>query len=75
MVDHCLKEPYGPGLDVRFSYRARRAREGRRVKQAICLANLFWFQPDSLGDILIPSFLQPFTGGHGQDVSCELNKV
>ena len=24
--------------------------------------------------MLIPSFLEPFTGGPGQEVSCELNK-
>ena len=32
------------------------------------------FQPDSGGDVLISFVLQPFTGGPGQDVSCELNK-
>ena len=34
----------------------------------------YLFQPDSGGDILISSFLQPFTGGPGQNVSCEINK-
>ena len=33
-----------------------------------------WFWPDSGGDVLIPSFLQPFTGRLGQVVSSELNK-
>ena len=34
----------------------------------------YLFQPDSGGDILISSFLQPFTGGHDQDVFCELKQ-
>ena len=33
-----------------------------------------WFQSDSEGDVLISSFLQPFTCGPGKGVSCELNK-
>ena len=33
-----------------------------------------WFQPDSIGNVLISSFLQPLTCGPGQDVSSELNK-
>ena len=33
------------------------------------------FQPDSGGDMLISSFLQPFTEGPGQDVSCELKGI
>ena len=28
-----------------------------------------WFRPVSGGDMLISPFLQPFTGGPGQDVS------
>ena len=38
------------------------------------LLNISWFQLDSRGDVLISSFLKPFTGGPGQDVFCELNK-
>ena len=34
-----------------------------------------WLQPDSRVDVLISSFLQSFTEGPGQDVSCELNKA
>ena len=37
-------------------------------------ASISWFQSASRGDVLISSFLQPFTGEPGQDVSCELNK-
>ena len=33
-----------------------------------------WFKPDSRGVVLISYFLQPITGGPGQDVSCEPNK-
>ena len=33
-----------------------------------------WFQPDSGGDVLISSLVQPFTGGPGQDISYKLNK-
>ena len=33
-----------------------------------------WFWPASGGDVLLSSFLQPYTGGPGQDVSCKLNK-
>ena len=33
-----------------------------------------WFPPGWGGDVLISSFLHPFTGGSGQDVSCELKK-
>ena len=34
----------------------------------------FWFQPDSKGYVFMSSFLQPFTDGPDQDVSCKLNK-
>ena len=33
-----------------------------------------WFQPDSGGVVFISPSPQSFTGGPGQDVSCELNK-
>ena len=33
-----------------------------------------WEPPASGGDVLISSFLQSFTGGPGQDVSCGINK-
>ena len=34
----------------------------------------FLFQPDSEGYVSMSSFLQPFTDGPGQNVSCELSK-
>ena len=37
-------------------------------------SNTSWFPSASRGDVLISSFLQLFTGGPAQDVSCELNK-
>ena len=43
--------------------------EGEGVK-----SNTYWFPSASGGDVFISSFLQSFTGGPGQDVSCELNK-
>ena len=33
----------------------------------------FLVPADSRGEVLISSFLQPFTGGPGQNVCCELN--
>ena len=33
-----------------------------------------WFWSDCRRDVFISSFLQQFTSGPGQEVSCELNK-
>ena len=41
-------------------------------KKAIRFANVPWNGQPRGGDVLISSFLQPFTGGQGPDVS--LNK-
>ena len=43
---------------------------GEEVKSSIS-----WFWSASRRDVLVSSFLQLFTGGPGQEVSCELNKV
>ena len=43
--------------------------KGKGVK-----SNIFWFWSASRGDVFISSCLQSFTGGPGQDDSCELNK-
>ena len=45
------------------------------MKKVISCCRYFRFRPDSGGDVRISSFLQPFSGGPGQGVPCELNKV
>ena len=37
-------------------------------------SNISWFGSASVGDMFVSSSAQSFTGGPGQDVSCELNK-
>ena len=37
-------------------------------------SNISWFQSASRGGVLISPFLPSFTGGPGQDVSCEVNR-
>ena len=39
------------------------------------MSNISWFPSAPRGDVFISSSLQSFTGGPGQEVSCELNKV
>lgn len=38
------------------------------------MSNIFLIQLNSKGDVLISSCPQSFTGGSGQDISCDLNK-
>ena len=55
-----------------FSFFLKQNKE--QGKKGNKLLNISWFQLDSIRDVLISSFLKPFTGGPGQDVFCELNK-
>ena len=48
----------------------RRQSKNKVVSDCKC----FLVPADSRGEVLISSLLPPFTGGPGQNVSCELNK-
>ena len=43
-------------------------------KRPEVVPNISWFQSDFGGDMLISSFLQPFTGELSHNASCHLNK-
>ena len=51
-------------------WEVRRQSKNKVVSGCKC----FLVPADSRGEVLISSFLPPFTGGPGQNVSCELNK-
>ena len=48
--------------------------EKKKKKRRLVATNISHFQSVSGGDMLKSSFLEPFTGALGQDVSCKLKK-
>ena len=59
----------GVWMPVSFTDSERERRWRSKVKRAISLANIPWNGQPPWGDVLVSSFLQPFTGGQGQTVS------
>ena len=73
LVNSCHKEPPCPGLDASFFHRAKWGGREEKIKKKINSPKLLQLLPPS-SQTPISSFLQPFTGGPGQGVSCELTK-
>ena len=66
MADERLQRTILWGLDASFFYRTERGRRwGSKVKRPFILQNISSHGLPQGGDVLISSFLQPFTGGQG----------
>lgn len=61
-----------PGVDASFFYGTKRGRPGCQVKKEISCCKIF--ARCFLANVLISSFLKPFSDGPGQDVSCEFKQ-
>ena len=73
MVDYCPKEPSSPDLCASFIYKNKGQRRwGCNVKKAIHHFKYFLVLARLQRECVHSSFLLPFTGGPGHDVSCKL---